>query len=174
MPCTSLSSHLPRWRDLTFLNDVPMSLKLGIIESFNFKNSRLDKISPVTYRLWNLVSTRSSILGRRANSLCSTPSYWDKNFSLRSTTSHTSSDSMISNSFSWMFSKALFMFSFSDPHPKDSWDLASKSLIASRSCCSSFLFSVDDCYLEIPRTCISGSGPVISYLVYWGILLGTA
>lgn len=100
IPFTSLSSHLAILRTLTFLNDVPISLKFYIIESLNFRYSRLVKISPVTCKLWNLVSTLSSIFGSRARSSCSTPSCCDKNFSFKSTTSSTSSFSRISKNFS--------------------------------------------------------------------------
>lgn len=107
-----MSSHLAILRTLTDLKDVPISLKLDIIESFSFKISKLDKISPVTYKLWHLVSTLNSILGNSAKSSSYTPSYYDKNLLFKSSTSSISSFSIISNNLSCIFANVL-TFSFS-------------------------------------------------------------
>lgn len=61
IPYTSLISHLAICSTRTFLNDVPISLKHLMTESLSFNRSNSGSISPVTYKLWQLVSTRSSI-----------------------------------------------------------------------------------------------------------------
>ena len=121
-------------RNRTFLNEVPMSRKLGMMESFSFKYSKLERISPVTCKLWKWVSTLSSIFGSRARSACSTPSYCERNFSFKSTASQTSSFSMISKNFSSKFSKALVMLLWLN----DSSDFASTISNASFKSFSSF------------------------------------
>lgn len=51
IPYTSFNSHLANYNILTFLKEVPISLKHLMIESFNLSYSRLQRISPVTYKL---------------------------------------------------------------------------------------------------------------------------
>lgn len=103
MPCTSFNSQRAICSTLTFLNEVPISRKDPIIESFSFKYSRLGKISPVTYREWHVVSTRNSNLFKLLSSVTSIPpKALAKNFSFRSITSSTCSSFIISKNWSYM------------------------------------------------------------------------
>ena len=61
-----------------------MSLKHLTIESFILRYSRLHSISPVAYKLWQVVSTLSSIFVSLANSSGFTSRCYDKNISFKS------------------------------------------------------------------------------------------
>ena len=81
-----------------------------MIESLSFSHCREGRISPVTYKLWQVVSTRSSSLVSIASSLTSMPpSAIAKNFSFRSITSSTYSLFIIYMKWSCMLVIAIFV-----------------------------------------------------------------
>lgn len=123
---------------------MPISLNVWIILSVNFKYSIDYNISPVNYKLWNRVSTRSSIFSNNARSLGSfTFNCWAKNFSFNSTTSHTSSFSIIWNNFSSIFSNKSTAFlssnSISSSEQKESFVLLPSSSFSAS--CNFYIFS---------------------------------
>ena len=136
------------------------------MESFSFRYSSEDRISPVTYKLWKWVSTLSSILGSKARSACSTPSCYERNFSFKSKASQTSSFSIISKNFSSIFSNALLTLLLL----KDSSDFASTWSKASFKSFSSFSAGVGgSCPFGFTLIILIffGADLVVSSLVYF-------
>jgi len=88
-----------------FLKEVPRSQKLPTFESLSFKISKLARSSPVAYKLWNDVSTWSSILLKLSKSSgFSTSSARQRNRSFRSLTcSKPSFECMMAKSWSWIY-----------------------------------------------------------------------
>lgn len=85
--------------------EVPRSRKLPTMESLSFKIYKFARSSPVAYRLWNDVSTWSSILLKLSKSSgFSTLSARQRNRSLRSLTcSKPSFECIMAASWSWIY-----------------------------------------------------------------------